>query len=300
MLAHPGSRLGVGMSVRNWLARRPFASAAAGVLVVLLVLEIAVLSARPKLDRNWVEHLALTPTVDMRDGGFSVTPVTDWTYAGTQEPAGKAYTAFTGAFADLRNVWFVVEPHPGMKPMAHTLVLFEFSGDRMVGLTIEARREANEKYSALWGTFNKFELAYIWSTPRDLLTRRAVMLEHDVLVYPLALTEAQKETFLRDLLAGTQALATRPRFYNTLFSNCTNELAKTAKLPWNFAFVLTGYSAEQLHRMKLIPGDRFEDAQRKALVTADVRAWSKLSAAEFDAALLSRLRSGSSALSAAR
>ena len=286
--------------LKAWVLSHRIMAGTIGLLALLAVLEIAVLSSRPRLDRNWVEHLALTPTVDVRDAGFSVTPVTDWAYAGTDAPAAKDYTAFSSGFADLKNVWFVIEPHPGMKPMAHTLVLFEFGNDRMVGLTIEARREANEKYSALWGAFNRFELAYIWSTPRDLLTRRAVMLEHDVLVYPLALTAAQKETFLRDLLAETQALATRPRFYNTLFSNCTNELAKTAKLPWNFAFVLTGYSAEQLHRMKLIPGDRFEDAQREALVTADVRAWSQLSAPEFDAALLSRLRSGASTLSAAR
>lgn len=286
--------------LKAWVLSHRIMAGMIGLLALLAVLEIAVLSSRPRLDRNWVEHLALTPTVDVRDEGFSVAPVTDWAYAGTDAPAAKDYTAFSGGFADLKNVWFVIEPHPGMKPMAHTLVLFEFGNDRMVGLTIEARREATEKYSALWGAFNRFELAYIWSTPRDLLTRRAVMLEHDVLVYPLALSAAQKETFLRDLLAETQALATRPRFYNTLFSNCTNELAKTAKLPWNFAFVLTGYSAEQLHRMKLIPGERFEEAQREALVTADVRGWSQLSAAEFDAALLSRLRNGASALSAAR
>jgi hypothetical protein len=283
-----------------WVLSHPVLAAIIGLLALLVALEIAVLSARPRLDRDWVEHLAITPTVDVRNEGFSVTPVTDWTYAGTEEPAGKAYTAFSADFADLRNVWFVVEPHPGLRPMAHTLVLFEFEGDRMVGLTIEARREAKEDYSALRGAFNAFELAYIWSTPRDLLTRRAVMLEHDVLVYPLALTPAQKDTFLRDLLAETQALARRPRFYNTLFSNCTNELAKTAKLPWNYAFVLTGYSAEQLHRMKLIPGDNMADVRRNALLSAELRSWASLPSAQFDTALLQRLRTGAPAMSASR
>ncbi len=282
--------------LRAWVLSRPVMAGMIGLLALLAVLEIAVLSARPRLDRNWVEHLAIAPTVDVREDGFSVAPVTDWAYAG-EEPASKEYGAHRDRFADLKNVWFVVEPHPGMKPMAHTLVLFEFADDRMLGLTIEARREANEKYSALWGAFNRFELAYIWSTPRDLLTRRAVMLQHDVLVYPLALTADQKETFLRNLLAETQALAARPRFYNTLFSNCTNELAKTAGLPWNYAFVLTGYSAEQLHRMKLIPGETMADARRKALVSEEARRWANLPAADFDRALLAELRSrlGSSA-----
>ena len=45
--------------------------------------------------------------------------------------------------------------------MAHTLVMFEFAGERMIGLSIEARREKNKKYDALAGAFNAFELAYI-------------------------------------------------------------------------------------------------------------------------------------------
>ncbi len=257
--------------------------------VLVAVMWIRVLIERPRLDRNWIEHLAIMPEIDLSADHFALSPATDWSYD-AKGPIEKRYASFAADIPEVRNVWFMVEPHPGMKPMAHTLVMFEFPGDRMIGLTIEARREANEEYSALWGAFNKFELAYIWSTPKDLLTRRAVYLDHDVLVYPLQLSEQQKKDFLRALLEQTQKVSTTPRFYNTLVSNCTNELAKTAALDWHYAFILTGYSAERLYDLKMISGKSFEDAQARALVTDKVKSWNSLPSADFDRALLAELR----------
>ena len=89
----------------------------------------------------------------------------------------------------------MVEPQPGGDYAAHTLVLFEFGGDRIVGLTVEARLEEGETYDAVAGVFNNFELSYIWSTARDLLTRRVTFLDKDVYVYPLRLEEKQKRRF---------------------------------------------------------------------------------------------------------
>ena len=63
------------------------------------------------------------------------------------------------------------QPQPGQPYAAHTLLLFEFPGDRMVGLTVEARLEKTETYSAVDGMFNRYELAYMWNTAKELLTR---------------------------------------------------------------------------------------------------------------------------------
>ncbi|MBI1341213.1 DUF4105 domain-containing protein [bacterium] len=275
--------------VLSWLERRPWSGVALVALAICVAAFMRTLVERPRSDRNWVEHLALMPAIDRDDAGFRLALATDWSYT-PEGPADKRYTSFAAEFADLRNVWFVLEPHPGMKPMAHTLVLFEFADDRMIGLTIEARREANEAYSAVAGMFNAFELAFIWSTPRDLLTRRAVMLAHDVMVYPLRLDDGQKERFLIRLLDETAKLERTPRFYNTLGSNCTNELAKFALLDWHPSWVLTGYSAERLFALGLIPGQDFASAQRGARLTEEIRSWASLSAETFDARLLSELR----------
>ncbi len=250
-------------------------------------------TATPRLDRDWVDNLERMPDIELRADGFSMSHVRDWAYDADSDVA-RDVAAFAGAFEDLRNVWFMIEPHPGLEMMAHTLVLFEFGDDRLVGLTIEARKEENESYSAFWGTFNAFELAYIWATPKDLLTRRAVYLDHDVLVYPLELTDEQEVSFLTRVLEKTIRVSTRARWYNTLFSNCTNELAKTADLDWHHAFIMTGYSAERLFELGLIPGEDFVAAKERALLTDEIKSWNDLAPDDFNRALLAELRNRAS------
>lgn len=272
-----------------WIRKRPWRSAGLAVLAVIVLFALSVLTQTPRLDRKWAEHLAVMPDIQLRDDGFALGPATDWTYA-PDGPVAKGTASFDAKFADLKNLWFMVEPQPGGDYAAHTLVLFEFAGDRIIGVTVEARREADEEYDAIQGLFNKFELAYIWSTAKELLTRRAVFLKKDVFVYPLALTAEQKQGFLRSMLENTVDVSQHPRFYNTLTSNCTNELAKAAKLDWHYSWVLTGYSTQRLFELKLIPGDDLDAARAQAKVDAEIRSWNGLPSSEFDRALLAELR----------
>ena len=215
------------MRVWDWIRKRPWQIAGIAVAALLAILATPVLLAEARLDRKWVDNLAHMPNVQISPGAFALDHVADWTYT-AEGPATREAITFANTFDNLRNVWFVVEPQPGGEYAAHTLILFEFGGDRIVGLTVEARLEQGETYDAVAGAFNKFELAYVWATARELLTRRVTFLDKDVYVYPLQLDESQKRNFLRLLLEGTRDVATHPRFYNTITSNCTNELAKVA------------------------------------------------------------------------
>jgi len=257
-----------------------------------LVLALATCATTPRNDRHWFPYLAHTTHVALGADHFNVTPVTDWSY-NSSGPVTQTYHDASFDYAELRNVWFVLEPQPGSKLAAHTFLMFEFTNDRLLGVTIEARREENEDYSAIRGAFNAYELAYIWGSARDLLTRRAVMLDHEVFVYPLAITDQQKRDLLVHLLGRTHELETTPRWYNTFTSNCTNELAKATQLHWNAAYVLTGLSDDWLFAHHIIPGSSFEDAHRRSDVTSYVKTLNVSGANDdtsFDHALLGELR----------
>jgi len=273
----------------SWFRSHPLRLAIAAVVAVLALGAAAKISGPPQAERDWYPYLGRTAFVDLSGASFSVTPVTDWSY----ESSGVVEERYADAsfeIADLRNVWFVLEPQPGSQLAAHTLLLFEFSDDRLIGLTIEARREADEDYSALAGIWNAYELAYVWGSARDLLTRRAVMLDHQVFVYPVAIDAEQRDFLLRRVLARTDSLETRPRYYNTIFSNCTNELAKAAGFDWAPAFVLTGRSDEYLFERGIISGDDFAVANQRADMTQFIKEQNAGSAEGFDAAVLAELR----------
>lgn len=273
----------------SWVKARPWKTAGIAIGVLLAVLILPVVTAQPRLDREWVDNLAIMPVVEWTETGFALDRATDWTYT-DEGPARQITVPFAANYDDLRNVWFVVEPQPGGDYAAHTLILFEFTGDRIIGLTVEARLEKGETYDAIAGMFNRFELAYVWSTARDLLDRRATFLDKLVYVYPLQLSDTQEKDFLRALLQQTVEVSTHPHFYNTFTSNCTNELAKVAKFDWHYSWVLTGYSPQYLFDQKMIPGATFDGAKETALMSKEIASWNGLSSTEFDAALMSELR----------
>lgn len=274
----------------GWFGANPLRPAVASIFAILALGSAATITQPPRMDRDWYPYLAQTPDVTLTADGFAVAPVSDWAYAGLDQVSAEAYAEAAYRFDELRNVWFMLEPQPGSELAAHTLLLFEFEGDRLLGVTIEARRERGEDYSAVRGAFNAFELIYIWASARDLLVRRAVMLDHEVFIYPVAIPDEQKRVLLRRLLERTEALETAPRYYNTIVSNCTNELAKAAGFNWAPAYILTGRSDEYLFRRGIIPGESFERAHRRSDMTEFVQALNVAPASAFDAALMAELR----------
>lgn len=272
-----------------WFAAHPLRPAFLSIALILLLGALAAIASSARDDRDWYPYLARTADVTIEADRFAVTPVSDWSYTRAGE-AAQTYTEAAFNLDELREVWFMLEPQPGSELAAHTLLLFEFEGDRLLGLTIEARREQHEDYSALWGLFNAFELAYVWGSARDFLTRRTVMLDHEVFVYPVAIDDQQKRDLLRTLLRRTESLEVRPRYYNTIFSNCTNELAKAAGFDWAPAFILTGRSDEYLFERGIIPGPSFAEAHVRSDMTDFITALNEAPPEAFDKALLTELR----------
>jgi len=272
-----------------WFGAHPLRPALASIAAILVLGSASCVTGPPRTDRDWYPYLARTPDVALSETGFSVAPISDWSYA-PEGPTSEIYRDAAYDIEQLREVWFMLEPQPGSQLAAHTLLLFEFEGDRLLGLTIEARRERDEDYSALRGIFNAFELAYIWGSARDFLTRRTVMLGHEVFIYPVSITDEQERMLLRRLLERTEALETQPRYYNTITSNCTNELAKAAGFNWAPAYIFTGRSDEYLFRRGIIPGVSFEAAHAQSDMTDFITALNQAPAERFDAELLAELR----------
>lgn len=188
--------------------------------------------------------------------------------------------------ARIAEIWYFVEPFAATDLFGHSFLTFVFAPDddesapHAISVSVEARLEKNEDYSAIAGLFRAYELAYVWSEEKDILSRIAVKLDHEVEAYRLALAPQTREAIFRHFVKRTEAIAERPRFYNTIFSNCTNELAKSVNdaipgaLPWRPAWILTGRSAAYLHRRNVIEprAHRFESIRARAGVGEAVRA----------------------------
>ncbi|WP_375202302.1 Lnb N-terminal periplasmic domain-containing protein [Hyphococcus sp.] len=251
---------------------------------------LSVVLKTPRHDRDWVVGLSRMPVFEpMADGHWRLQNLRAFEFS--QHHAAKDWRDTKLNPADLEEIWFFVEPFPAFKGAAHTFISFVFGGDtdQTIAISVEARKERGEVYSGFNGLFNKFELIYLWSTEKDVLTRIAVGLGHDLYAYKLDVTTEQGREILMHFIERTNELEDHPRFYNTFTSNCTNELVKSINgafpgaLPWHYSHVLTGYSARRLHHLGFLEHKAapFESLRSHALASEPIRAAAEESNADF-------------------
>jgi hypothetical protein len=83
---------------------------------------------------------------------------------------------------------------------------------------------------------------------------------------------------VQQLARSSAELEREARFYNTLTSNCTNELARNANslqpgaVPFSIAWWLPAYSVDQLYDLGYMPNDGpLPDIERRYYITDIVR-----------------------------
>jgi hypothetical protein len=243
-----------------------------GALAVMALCLAAVTTLRrPRTDRGWAEDFARTVTADFgADGAITLRNVRDWTYGGSAV-VSRTWRDETVYPETITCAWFLIEPFEQWKAVGHTFLSFQFRDGGALSFSIEARRRAGQKYSALRGAFGAFELAYQWGTERDFVTRRLIYLHHPLRLYPLAIEPQTARALFRDLAEETNALARHPRDYNTLTENCTNALANIVNrrapgtLAPSLSWYLSGYADAYLMKQGFIPVDGGTIERTKAL-----------------------------------
>jgi len=223
-----------------------------GTLMVLLTLlgAVTVLGREPSLARTWDEDVRVLSGVDrLPAGSVRLTQVRDWRYT-REAVVSKEYFAQVYDPAEVVGLW-LYEQELGLGGLiAHTFLVFEFAESygeaRWLGLSVETRREVGETYSLVGGLLRAFEVTHVWASEEDLVTRRVELLDYPLTRYRVTVPEASIAAILRQFLDETAALATAPRWYNTLTTNCTNSLIgyvneiSPGAIPWHHSFVLTG------------------------------------------------------------
>jgi hypothetical protein len=250
--------------------RRRTLTIAAVALVVLGVAGAAVLATmEAKSDRTWVTPHAVMTEADVRGDSVWFRRVRNFTHTGED--------AFTAAYDDraydlgkLETVWFIVTPFSKhWRGPAHTFVSFGFADSQYVAISVEARREPGETYGPFTGLFNQFELIYVIGDERDLIGSRAAFGGYDVYVYPIRTSRERIRALFLAMLARSNALATRPEFYNTLTNNCTSNVVAHVnhiaprRVPRGIKTILPGYADEVAYSLGLIDNSMTLDEARR-------------------------------------
>ena len=183
--------------------------------------------------------------------------------------------------ARLRSVDMAVSYWMG-PAVAHTLVSFGFDngkgGTEQLVFSIEIRKEKGEEFSAVAGFFKRFELSLIAADERDILRVRTNVRGEDVFIYRVKMAPEAMRALLLAYVQEADELRRAPRFYDTLFANCTTIVYEMAQrivggLPLDWRLLASGYLPEYLRDVDgLAPGYDLETLRAAGRITLRAQA----------------------------
>lgn len=227
-------------------------------LIALLSFGIYLFTLTPANDREWEEFSKRTPDAIVTADRVTLTNVRNWNHSTSSVLSQDWIDTVEIDPYEIEKVWFGLSSFSSIAAFGHTFLSFELRDGSAYTLSIEARREAGEEYSFTKGLIRQYDLLYGWGTERDYVGVRTFLLKQSVELYPLHLTPAESAAVFVALAQETHQVASNPRFYNTLTSNCTNELVKVINqkypdsLPYHISHNLPGLSIAYLQKQGLI------------------------------------------------
>lgn len=161
--------------------------------------------------------------------------------------------------------------------IAHTMVSFGFSDGEHIVFSLGIRPEKGEEFSSVAGFFKTYELVLTGADERDAVRlRTSVQSGNRVVLYRIARDRAMIQELFREYLRLANELAEQPRFYRTIFDNCTTVIWKlvnriTPGLPLDYRVVLSGYLPGLLHdRSALDMRFSLDELTQMGLLSAEV------------------------------
>jgi hypothetical protein len=228
----------------------------------------------PSNERDWAPEVARLPRATVAGDLVTLHDIRSFDYR-TETDFVPAYYDRT---FDLRRLdaLDVVTSYWMGPAIAHVFLSFGF-GDDHVAVSVEARKERGEGYSSVQGFFKRYELIYVVGDERDLIRVRTNYRRdppEDVYLYrtrgPM---ENARRVFL-DYVRAINGLHERPRFYDTLTTNCTTTIlfhtrVNPGHLPLSWKVLLSGHAAEYAYdHGRLDTSLPFEELRRRSRVNA--------------------------------
>lgn len=250
-------------------------------LLILIILLVAICTSNflktPTHTRVWSEESAILPDVTLGTSTVQIKNLRDWRYKYHEVVSRKYYEEMYDV-EKISKAYLLFNPFGKWEGVGHSFLVFEFEDGKTVSVSIEARSEVGESYSAIRGFFNEYEMWYVFGSAADLMSRRAIFHNEDLYMYELKISKKTTASLFRDLAMAAEKLETEPAFYNTLTSNCTNLLADSANrvnegsIPFHYSRLFTGFADNQLYDLGLIRNDKsFDEVFAESRIDPQIR-----------------------------
>ena len=229
---------------------------------------------KPSNDRQWQKDVAVLAYATIDKNLVTVHNIRNFKYK-SEFDYNASYYDETFDINRLQSLNFIATYWMG-PDVAHTFLSFNFSDDKHLAISIEARKEMDESYSMIRGFFKDNELYYVVADERDLIGLRTNIRKNPpehVYMYEINASPQEERKVFLNYMQRLNELKENPEFYNTLTTNCTtsiwkNSLVSYSNMKFNWEILVSGHTARYLYKHGLLKtyGLSFEELQKRSYI----------------------------------
>lgn len=227
------------------------------VIIYLLCFGIGLscfLAMPPRNDRDWNPEVARILDYEQHGNLITLHNVRNFNWR-TEQDYDILWETRQYDLSQLESLDMVLSYWAGTK-IAHTLVSFGFKDGTKLSFSLEIRKEKHEVFSSVGGFFRQYELALIAADEKDIIYTRSNVRREQVYLYPVHIPQPELQKLFLSYLNKGKNLQTQPRWYNTLYSNCTTLIFDMINaihpLPADYRLILSGLLPNYLYDIKAI------------------------------------------------
>jgi hypothetical protein len=250
---------------------------ALGISVVLLAaVALWWMQLRPSNDENWARENARTPHGEVDGDRLVLHDVRNFDYR-TETDFTEHWETRSYDLSKLRGLDLFLS-HWGSPSIAHTIMSWDFEGEKPLAISIETRKDKGQQYSAIAGFFRNYPILYVPADERDLVRLRTNYRGEHVWLYRLRMPVPRARALLLDYVDSMNRLVERPEWYNALTENCTTAIRSHVKevggsVPLDWRLFANGHLDELLYeRGSVNDGVPFEELKERSQIDERAKA----------------------------
>lgn len=226
-------------------------------LICFMLSLIFYLSIQPQQNRQWDPEVAEQLHYTRQGDQIQLHNVRNFIWH-DQDHYTERWETRRFKLSDIQGVNIVTSYWMGPQ-IAHTLVSFDLRNHAPLTFSIEIRKEKNEAFSAIGGFFRKYELSLIAADEKDIIFTRSHIRGEQVYFFPTTLSPEMSQALFLEYLNTADRLLAKPKWYNTLSSNCTTlvfdmmQVVTKQQLPLDYRLLASGYLPNYLHDLNALP-----------------------------------------------
>ena len=240
------------------------------------VILICWLFQRPSNEGDWPTDVAQLAYAEIDGDVVTFHNVRAFEYRSTDDYTPH-WTARTVRLSQITGIDIAVT-YWGSSLTAHPIACFQFADAPPLCVSIEARKQKGQAYSALAALYREYTLIYTVAEETDVLRLRTnFRAGNDVYLYRLNITaEHARERFIEYLHAINQ-VRDHPRWYNVVTTNCTTAARQqrdaAKRIPYDWRMLVNGKGDEMFYERDYIlkGGLDFNELKRRSHINTAAR-----------------------------